>query len=224
VNKQPRLFITLALGLVLSSQAMAAFTLDSTRFIYPEGRKNISVEVTNHANVTFGGQVWIDNTTQPKDEVFFTPAPTFFRVDAKQKQIIRLININPNLPKDRESLFWLNVQEIPPAPKEGENVLSLAMNTQVKLFYRPTTLIEGRAGAEQQLKANGNILKNPTPYYFAVTEVSVNGKKLKLSEGVDKALSQFAPFSEVNLQQPLNGAVEVEAVDDYGGRRKYNLK
>lgn len=50
------------------------------------------------------------------------------------------MNTVSNLPKDRESLFWLNVQEVPPKPevKDGEgSVLAMAMNTRVKLIYRP---------------------------------------------------------------------------------------
>lgn len=215
--------ITLAFGMIMCSQAMAAFTLNGTRFIYDEGRKNISLEVSNGADNTYGGQIWVDNTSQPSSEVYFAPAPSFFKVAGKEKQIVRLLNINPNLPADRESLFWLNVQEIPPAPEEGKNVLALALNTQVKLFFRPKALKEGRDKAEQKLKINGTKLKNPTPYFFAITSVSVNGKKLKVSSSLDKQLSQMSPFSEIETGQTLTGSIVVEAIDDYGARREYKL-
>lgn len=224
MNKTQILKTAALLSLVLSGQALAAFTLSGTRFVYEEGRKNISVEVNNNAKETYGGQVWVDNTTQPDSAVFFTPAPTFFKVEGQQKQIIRLLNINPALPKDRESLFWLNVQEIPPAAKEGENMLAIALNTQVKLFYRPKALIKERDKAEQHLQVSGNSLKNPTPYYFAITAITVNGQKLKLSSELDKQVSQMAPFSDINLGRSLNGTVQVEAIDDYGARREYTLK
>lgn len=87
---------------------MAAFVLNGTRYIYEEGKRNISFEVTNNAEKTYGGQVWIDNHDQG-DEVYMVPQPPFFKVPAKQKQIIRIINTDTNLPKDRESLLWLNV-------------------------------------------------------------------------------------------------------------------
>jgi P pilus assembly chaperone PapD len=46
----------------------------------------------------------------------------------------------------------LNVQEIPPKPKETDgSVLAIAMNTQVKLIYRPKSLTDGRKEAEKQL-------------------------------------------------------------------------
>ncbi|MEG0210544.1 fimbrial chaperone [Hafnia sp.] len=224
MNKTQILKTAALLSVVLSGQSMAAFTLSGTRFVYEEGRKNISVEVNNNAKETYGGQVWVDNTTQPESVVYFTPAPTFFKIEGQQKQIIRLLNINPALPKDRESLFWLNVQEIPPAAKEGENMLAIALNTQVKLFYRPKGVIKGREKAEQQLQVSGDTLKNPTPYYFAITAITMNGQKLKLSSELDKQVSQMAPFSDINLGRNLNGSIQVEAIDDYGARHEYTLK
>lgn len=212
------------LNIFVVFQVNAAFTLSGTRFIYDEGRKNISVEISNANKETFGGQVWIDNTTQPSTDVFFTPAPSFFKVAGGERQIVRIMNINPTLSQDRESLFWLNVQEIPPAPKDGENVLAIALNTQVKLFYRPKALKDGRDKAEQKIQVIGTKLKNPTPYYFAVTAVIVNGQKIKLSSELDKQLSQMGPFTEVNVDRPLTGTIVIEAIDDYGARREYRIK
>lgn len=210
--------------MIIVSSSLAAFTLSGTRFIYDEGRKNITLEVSNANKDTFGGQIWVDNTTQTISEVFFTPAPSFFKIGGGEKQIIRILNVNPELPKDRESLFWLNVQEIPPSPTEGENVLAIALNTQVKLFYRPKQLKDGRSAAEQNLVVRGSLLKNPTPYYFAITSIKVNGKEIKVNHELDKRLSQMSPFSEIDIGRTLSGTVSVEAIDDYGARREYTLK
>ncbi|EBT2497845.1 TPA: fimbrial chaperone [Salmonella enterica subsp. enterica serovar Bahrenfeld] len=224
MNKSIIVIVAFIFNIIVAFQACAAFTLSGTRFIYDEGRKNISVEISNANKETFGGQVWIDNTTQPSRDVFFTPAPSFFKVAGGEKQIIRLLNVNPALPQDRESLFWLNVQEIPPSPKEGENILAIALNTQVKLFYRPKLLKDGRDKAEQKIQVSDTKLRNPTPYYFAVTAVSVNGQKIKLNSEVDKQLSQMSPFSEINIGRSLAGTVVIEAIDDYGARREYTLE
>lgn len=219
------------LSLVMSSQAMAAFVLNGTRFIYEEGKKNTSFEVTNQSEDTYGGQVWIDNTNQGNDTAYLIPVPPFFKVTAKGKQIVRIMRTDSALPADRESLFWLNVQEIPPKPK-GETeggMLAVAINTRVKLIYRPKSLVEGRKDAEkgmQIVRRNGETwLTNPTPYYFAVTTVKVNGKSVSLSEAVQDRLARVAPKSEVSLGNVvLNGAVSVEAVNDWGGTADYALK
>ncbi|MDI8746489.1 fimbria/pilus periplasmic chaperone, partial [Salmonella enterica subsp. enterica serovar Montevideo] len=38
------------------------------------------------------------------------------------------------------NLFWFNVRGVPPKP-EDDNVLQLAMQSQLKLFYRPKAII-----------------------------------------------------------------------------------
>lgn len=230
MNKLVKQGVLALLTLVMSTQTMAAFVLNGTRFIYEEGRRNTSFEVTNQAEETFGGQVWIDNTNQAPDSVYMVPTPPFFKVAPKEKQIIRIMKTDSALPADRESLFWLNVQEIPPKPKNAEgNVLAVAVNTKVKLIYRPASLVEGRKRAEQQLRIvhrNGEtFLNNPTPYYFAVTDIKANGKSVALSDAVLSRIAQLAPKSEVALgKQSLNGIVAVDAVNDWGGIESYTLQ
>ncbi|WP_321146738.1 fimbrial chaperone [Providencia alcalifaciens] len=212
------------------SQSMAAFVLNGTRFIYDEGKKNISFEVTNNAEKKYGGQIWIDNTNQG-DGVYMVAQPPFFKVLPKRKQVIRIINTNSNLPHDRESLFWLNVQEVPPKPeiKEDESsVLAIAMNTRVKLIYRPLSIKDGRKDAEKQLKlvqqGNDTWLKNPTPYYMAVVGMKHNGKDIILNDAVMNQISQLKPFSEVNLNKKIIGKVSVDTVNDWGGVQSYEIR
>lgn len=223
----------LLVGLLISSQSMAAFTFNGTRFIYEGGSKNSSFEVTNHATDMWGGQVWIDNVSLPTDTVTLIPAPTFFKVDGEQKQVVRVLNVNDSvLPKDKESLFRLNVQEIPPAPKTGNNVLSLAMNTQVKLLYRPEALKAGRPDAEKQLRleqrGGNSVLVNPTPYYFAVMKLyagaSDKAPVIPTSAQSTEALNTLAPHTEVSLGKTVTLPITMTAVDDYGANRNYTLE
>lgn len=47
----------------------------------------------------------------------------------------------PNmLPNNKESLFYLNVLDIPPnnPANAGKNVIKFAMQNRIKLFYRPS--------------------------------------------------------------------------------------
>lgn len=217
------------LSVSFCSQSMAAFVLNGTRFIYEEGKKNISFEVTNNAKKTYGGQSWIDNTNQ-SDGVYMVSQPPFFKVSPGQKQVIRIMNTGSNLPKDRESLFWLNVQEVPPKPevKDGEgSILAIAMNTRVKLIYRPASVKDGRKDAEKQLKlvqrGNDTWLKNPTPYYMAIVNVKHGGKDIALSDKVMKEVAQLEPFSDVNLGKRVSGYISVDAVNDWGGVQNYEI-
>ena len=229
-KKRALLTTTLAalLATTLSTPAIAAFVLNGTRFIYEEGKKNISLEVTNNAKDTYGGQIWIDNISQNPSDVFMVPSPPVFKVDAGKKQIIRLMNVNPALPADRESMFRINAQELPPKPAQTEgSVIAIAMNTQVKLIYRPKALTEGRKDAEKKLTTadkGTTWLKNPTPYYFAVTGLKVNGKTVTIPGDKQPGLAMLAPFSEADTGLKLSGKVTVEAINDWGGAQAHELE
>ena len=43
------------------------------------------------------------------------------------------------LPADRESMFYFNVREIPPKSNKS-NTLQIALQTRIKLFWRPKAL------------------------------------------------------------------------------------
>ncbi|EAB8636067.1 fimbrial chaperone [Salmonella enterica subsp. enterica] len=230
MNKFTKGALAAVLSFAFCSQSMAAFVLNGTRFIYDEGKKNVSFTVTNEADKSYGGQVWIDNTNQGNG-VYMVPQPPFFKVGAKQKQIIRIMSTDASLPKDRESLFWLNVQEIPPKPEvkdtEG-SVLAIAMNTRVKVIYRPSSIKNGRQDAEKQLileqRGNETWLKNPTPYYMAVVSMQSDGKKVALSDQTLADIAQLKPFSDVSLGRKVTGKVSVDAINDWGGTESYTIR
>lgn len=218
---------TLAL-LMLSHQVMAAFVLTGTRFIYDEGMRNVSVLVDNEAEQAYGGQVWIENTDTASESVYMIPTPSFFRVDAGARQVIRLMNVNHDLPKEQESLFWLNVMEVPPTPEGEGNQLAFAMNTKVKLIYRPKSIKSARQGAEKAVElvrlSDRVVIKNPTPYYFAITTIRHNGKPIKITGDLVNQLGTFKPFSEVDVT-PMNlpsiGELTFEALNDWGGGDRF---
>lgn len=227
VNNKIKAFIAVAM-LSVSLSSNAAFSLNGTRYVYEGGKKSLSVMVSNESEQKYAGQVWIDNDNEKDKDVYFTTSPTFFKVDPKSRQTIRILDINPNLPQDRETLTWLNVQEIPPAPKSGGNVLAIALNTRVKLIYRPQTLVDGRKEAEKQIRLLKNdgkyFLENPTPYYFAITGIKVNGNEVKLTKKEGAQLAKFAQFSKVQISNSLTGNVSVNAIDDYGANNQYQVK
>ncbi|WP_426346459.1 fimbrial chaperone [Cronobacter universalis] len=227
-NNTVRKFFISASLLLFTASSHAAFVLNSTRYVFDEKRENISVQVDNQSTQEYGGQIWIENQDQNDKNVYFVPSPTFFKVADQHKQILRILKINDALPKDKESLFWINIQEIPKAPKEGMNALSIALHTQVKMFYRPDALKEKREGAEQNIKmisSDGNtILWNDTPYYFAIISVKQNGTPVKMSGDIKDKLSVFAPGDKVSLGQLITGtSLSIVAFDDYGVDKEYKL-
>ncbi len=65
--------------------------------------------------------------------------PPVAKIGANSGQQVK-IKIMPNkLPTNKESIFYLNVLDIPPnsPEQEGKNALKFAMQNRIKLFYRP---------------------------------------------------------------------------------------
>ncbi|MHA6607412.1 fimbrial chaperone [Photobacterium damselae] len=215
-----------------SQSVSAAFILNGTRYIYNEGRKNISIEIDNQSKKTYGGQVWIDNINLPKSDTRFVAIPSFFKVNGGSKQIIRIMKVDGNLPENQESIFWLNVQEIPPIDKnQDENSIVLAVNTKVKLIYRPSSLINSRLNAEKKIKVvtqnDKTILYNPTPFYFAITNIEVNNKDIQLRSKLENEISMLKPFSQIVLPKlSINKytKIAIDAIDDYGATNKYEIQ
>ncbi|MFH7928953.1 fimbrial chaperone [Enterobacter roggenkampii] len=227
INTLRKFFISTSL-LLFTASGHAAFVLNSTRYVFDEKRENISVQVDNQSTQEYGGQIWIENQDQNDKNVYFVPSPTFFKVADQHKQVLRILKINDALPKDKESLFWINIQEIPKAPKDGMNALSIALHTQVKMFYRPDILKDKRENAEQNVKmlsTEGNtVLWNDTPYYFAIISVKQNGTPIKLSEEIKDKLSVFAPGEKVSLGKSVtSNSLNIVAFDDYGVDKEYKL-
>lgn len=102
------------------------------------------------------------------------------------------------LPSDRESVFYLNVLDIPPTPEnlKGTNTLQLAIKSRIKLFYRPSGLNGGAGEALKNvdIQANGKGFKiiNKSPYYLTVANIDNKDKKHLLVDSV-----MVAPFSDV---------------------------
>lgn len=91
----------------------ASVVMTGTRIIYYEGMKDKTIQLSNndiHPNII---QVWLENSdknsTTEMTETPFIVNPQIFRIEAKSGQIIRLMWVDDNLPKDRESLFILTL-------------------------------------------------------------------------------------------------------------------
>ncbi|WP_114766730.1 fimbrial biogenesis chaperone [Vibrio rhodolitus] len=222
-----KLTMALLIGALMTSfTAQSALTLSATRYVYTSDAKAIPITVTNHADTVYGAQVWIEDFSDD-GLIPFSVSPGVFTLKAdKGTQTVQVAQLGEEtkaLPQDRESLFSVNLQEIPPKAKDtlGKNVLVMASRTLVKLFYRPASLNDGRDQAEQSMRISKTrdmvTFNNPTPYYFAV--VSINGDEKLANE----SFNQMAPFSQVSVEIKgmTSNTVSFNAIDDFGGLREY---
>jgi chaperone protein EcpD len=223
--------LALCLG---APQAQANVLIGGTRIVFPAKDGEVTVRLTNDNDHPVLIESWIDrgdvHSTPDTVDAPFLITPPLFRMEANKEQSLRIVSTKEQLPADRESLFWLNVLEVPPKPAgpqaEGQNLLQLALRSRLKLFYRPAGLqgdpLKAPAQITWKIVADGTgyalEAHNPTPFHVTITD-------LKLSAGSKDVIADtgmIAPLSDLKLplhdlsQKLANGSVHFTALNDYG--------
>jgi chaperone protein EcpD len=230
IQSLPKLLAALAL-LAVFSHAHASVVISGTRVIFPAQEREVTVNLSNTSKTPALVQVWLDDgnaEAAPEAlQVPFTITPVLARIEPEQGQAIRLIHSGVPMSKDRETLYWLNMLEVPPKAQE-DNHLQLAFRTRIKLMYRPQGL-PGKADdaptevtwrTEPGESGKGLVLvgHNPTAYYVNMGEINVeqNGKAEALGTGY------IAPFSSerfvINKHSTISADAQVKfiSINDYG--------
>lgn len=171
--------------LFVSLQSLASIVVSGTRVIYPGNEKEVTVKLSNVGKSPVLVQSWIDRgdvSAKPeKIAVPFILTPPMNRIDPDKSQTLRLsYTASPALPEDRESVYWLNVLEIPPLrATAAPNRLQVAFRTRIKLFYRPVAIDDKvkatEAGEKLTWTISGTTLRahNITPYFISLVSVNV---------------------------------------------------
>lgn len=211
-----------------SASNHAALVISGTRIVYDSDKRSVSTIISNPSKKPFAVQTWVntiddDNTTA----VPFIPSPALFRLNTGKEQHVQINLLPHQLPDNRESVFYFNVQEIPQTTKSQDGVLNIALRTRIKLFYRPTAI---KGNPELRLKELQWSMKkiegkpylevyNPTPYYvsFLRLDVSSNGH-IQSPENPPMAAPlshQIYPMDNTKLASDIQ--VTFSAINDYGG-------
>lgn len=174
-------------------QSQASIVVSGTRVVYPGNEREVTVKLSNTGKGPVLVQSWIDKgdveALPEKIQVPFIITPPINRIDPDKSQTLRLSYTgSPALPEDRESVYWLNVLEIPPVTKNvAPNRLQMAFRTRIKLFYRPAALSDREKAAEAAEKlswsVSGGELKatNSTPYFVSLVSVTLSQGSRKTS-------------------------------------------
>lgn len=211
----------------------AAITLDRDRVIFNASEKSLSVTIINtDKSNPFLVQSWIEDEQMNKLPLNHSPLivlPPVMRLDGGKKTALRITSTSlaSRLPADRESLLYLNVREVP-RKKPGESILQVALQTTIKVLYRPQALKRhpGRFNGEQlRITREGAFLKvdNPTPYYFTVVGMSTM-KNDKQQEGFN--IFTLKPFDSKTISNMLKqraSSLWVTFINDLGGRPQINI-
>lgn len=165
-----------------SGEAFAGILAEKTRVIYAENSRERSLMLVNTNPWPVIVQTWSDDGRGSSDypDSPFIVTPAIFRLEPRQMQGIRITYNGSQLPEDRESVYWLNIYEVPPLDKRNEqhSHLTMTMNTQIKIFYRPAALakidnIASRISFITGQDRHGSFIEchNPTPYHISFTDI-----------------------------------------------------
>jgi P pilus assembly chaperone PapD len=203
--------------LLVAATAHAGVIINGTRLVYQGDKKESSLGLSNPDATDYLVQSWVDSGGKNLAKAPFLITPPLFRLDAKEDNVLRVVHTGGNLPEDRESLYWLNIKAIPSSQHvEGINTLQIAINTRIKLLYRPSA-VKGKPEEvadklEWHREGNDLVVNNPTPFYMNFQKVTLNGHKVeKATWAVPKTETHFA------LPRNVSGStVAYSIITDYG--------
>lgn len=213
----------MALLTTASLTAHASVTPDRTRLVFNESDKSISVTLrNNNEKLPYLAQSWLEDEKGNKITSPLAVLPPVQRIDAMmngQVKIQALPDIH-TLPSDRESLFYYNVREIP--PKSGKaNTLQIALQTRIKLFWRPKALenvsMKNPWQHKVTLTRSGQefTVNNPTPYFVVISNASAQ-KNGNPAAGFSPLV--ISPKTSVPLKVKMDSVPVLTYVNDYGAR------
>lgn len=216
--------VALLLMLGLQWPAGAGITLSGTRVILGEKDREASIPVKNTSTSPYVVQTWID-AGEGHNKTPLLVTPPLSRLDPGMENILRIMRVAGDLPADRESVFWLNVKEIPERSKD-ENVLQIAVRSRIKLFYRPARLPGKPEEARAQLQwvvspaslGHGAVLRvaNPSAYHVTFTALNINDGQQKINADMVPPLGEVSyPLSAVKAPEAIQ--VNFTTLNDYGG-------
>ncbi|MCY1700958.1 fimbria/pilus periplasmic chaperone [Lelliottia sp. SL45] len=215
---------------LMTGEASSAVALDRTRAIIDGKQNAIVLSVTNKNNkLPYLAKSWLEDAGENKVTSYFAVTPPLIRLDPGEGSQIKIqaLPASKSLPQDRETMFYFNVQEIPPK-SDKQNVLQIALHTKIKTFYRPEALyLDLREAAEGEwvekirlLKEDGHyVIDNPTGYYLNVK--AARGKPG--GAPVDITTVTAAPKAKTAMKDPaskLGDSPVLVYINDYGGDKE----
>ncbi|MGQ6473136.1 fimbria/pilus periplasmic chaperone [Serratia sp. IR-2025] len=226
--RKPGVFLmtTALLGGALAPTAQTAIALDRTRVIFDGSVQSVSLSVSNqNKQLPYLAQGWLEDEQGNKIQSPLTVLPPVQRIEpGKPSQVkIQALPAAKMLPQDRETLYYFNLREIPPKSNKP-NSLQIALQTRIKLFYRPAAIAPERNAAPWQeqltLSKQGDkyVVNNPTPYYVTLIDAA-SRKGVEGAKGFEPLM--VPPKGSLQLTvsaASLGNAPVLTYINDYGGR------
>lgn len=223
--KRTLLHLILLHAILCSGSVWAGVTAERTRVIMMQDQREATLLLVNLNSYPVITQVWVDDGrpggTPEAAQAPVMPLPPVFRLEPQESETLRLLFTEQNLPQDKESLYWLNIYEIPPLPtsleKDEETLIAVTLQTQMKVILRPESLDMTLEQAAESISItnNGDQLKinNLSPYYLTLAYIKINDD----TQGVlNLGESMLMPFSSQSFELPANYAATLIDQVGYG--------
>ncbi|SNY69813.1 molecular chaperone [Enterobacter sp. CC120223-11] len=222
MHKKFKIMMAAVSLLSFSITADAAIALDRTRVIYTGNANSMSLTLSNdNAHNPYLAQSWLEDERGNKNNLPLVVTPALQRIEPSHRSMIRINPVSAaiGLPQDRESVFWLNVKEIPPK-SERSNVMQIALQTRIKMFYRPTAIIPPKFSRwDDQLiltRTNkGYTVDNPTPYFMTIIAIRGADKDAG-AKGFQSTM--IAPKSSGHIDSEHFKEPHLTTINDFGGK------
>lgn len=221
--KKPGKLITFFFTLTGTTfSAWAGIHAEATRVIYISEKKSASLPLENIGETPYLIQSWLDSgdpLTIPKN-LPLQIVPPLMKLDGGEQGSVRIVYAGHGLPTDRESVFWINIQEVPPKT-QLENTLQIAVHSRLKVFYRPAAIkqkLQESAKMLQWRRVNDTIIvNNPSPLSVSLATLQINnrdGRVVKVNADI------ILPFNEEKISLPTTvgnfSTLDFSYVNDYG--------
>ena len=216
------------LTLAMSHSSHAAIGLDRTRVIFDGGKDATSVNITNNnPQLPYLAQGWIEDEQGNKITSPLIVLPPVQRLEPGKKSQVKVqaLPAVKSLPQDRETVYYFNLREIPPRSDKA-NSLQIALQTRIKLFYRPASIVPSQQERsdpwQKQLiltrEADDFQVNNPTPYYITLIDAR-SSKEGKTSPGFEPLMVPPKGTLKLGVSAAALGSKPwLTYVNDYGGR------
>lgn len=205
----------------IGGNAGAQLRVEGTRLIYPGKDREASINIINRSNEDVVMQSWISKAEDNHDEdIPFAILQPLTLLPPKSHKLLRVLYAGQGLPSDKESMFWLNIVEI---PRKTEHSVSMqfSIRQRLKFFYRPTGLHGTASDALQSLQWNRRRqsieILNPSSFHISLIDLALEGA------GLSQPLSDYVflqPGASVTLDTrfpvPADSHVTFTEIADSG--------
>jgi len=211
-------------GLLVAAHAMAVVNVDRTRLVFNAGESSQTLNLKNGAESPSVVQIWSDDgDLMQSPELSTAPIfamPPMMKLAPDEQRAIRLVlTSRQSLTEDRESLYWLNIYQIPALSRQtsgAEQKILLPLRLRLKVFIRPGALGAPQPEDVQKLRFVAHehqlTVENPTAWYMSL--------RLNIANKVKVEDVMVAPFGSITLplKQPVKvgESVTYEVFDDNG--------